>query len=394
MATGFLSTGVQGIRYREHKTRRHGIKKDRYFVIRFQSKGKRVEESLGWASQGWTLQKAQEVLAELKKGARTGEGPVRLKEKRELAETQAQIAKEKLEKEKRESIILDDFFDEVYFPGRQLITKKGTWNTEKSIYNRWLRMNIGKLSVGKLTLRDVEKIRDIQIKAKLSPKSIKDTVALIRQICKRFEIYYNIKFKNLPTKEIKIPKVNNERHKFLKHKQAKDLLKELKKRSDITYELALFSLCTGARASEIFNLKWNCVDFKNKTILLTETKNGKNRYIYMIDKVYDLLKIKNKNTEYVFLNRNNKKINRISKTFSRVVNELELNKTAKDRYDKICFHTLRHTFASWQVQSGASLYVLANLLGHSELKMTQRYAHLAKNNMQDAMQNYQENLNF
>ncbi|MCT4628009.1 hypothetical protein [Halodesulfovibrio sp.] len=46
------STSIRGIRYREHPTRKHGVKKDRYFAICYQKDGKRREAALGWASEG------------------------------------------------------------------------------------------------------------------------------------------------------------------------------------------------------------------------------------------------------------------------------------------------------------------------------------------------------
>jgi site-specific recombinase XerD len=64
-------------------------------------------------------------------------------------------------------------------------------------------------------------------------------------------------------------------------------------------------------------------------------------------------------------------------TFERVVAELGLNAGIEDRRDKVVFHTLRHTFASWLVQGGIDLYRVKELMGHSVMAMTERYAHLA-----------------
>ena len=71
-----------GVRYREHPERKHGVRSDRYFVIRFQAQGRRREEALGWASEGWTEHKAAIELAKLKEASKMGKGPSSLAEKR------------------------------------------------------------------------------------------------------------------------------------------------------------------------------------------------------------------------------------------------------------------------------------------------------------------------
>src|SRR5712671_4291141 len=90
-------TVAPGIRARDHATRRHGVKLDRYFTLRFSVDGRQVEEALGWASEGWTRARAQEELGKLREAKRTGEGPATLRERvrakrsaeREQAETEA-----------------------------------------------------------------------------------------------------------------------------------------------------------------------------------------------------------------------------------------------------------------------------------------------------------------
>ena len=71
-----------GIRYREHPARRHGVKPDRYYVIRFGVDGKRFEDACGWASEGWTVAKVEQRRNELRESAKAG-GPATMREMRE-----------------------------------------------------------------------------------------------------------------------------------------------------------------------------------------------------------------------------------------------------------------------------------------------------------------------
>src|SRR5260370_25361932 len=68
-------TVAPGIRARDHATRKYGVKLDRYFTLRFSVEGRQVEDALGWASEGWTLARAQEELGKLRTAKRTGQGP-------------------------------------------------------------------------------------------------------------------------------------------------------------------------------------------------------------------------------------------------------------------------------------------------------------------------------
>ena len=75
-------------------------------------------------------------------------------------------------------------------------------------------------------------------------------------------------------------------------------------------------------------------------------------------------------SEYVFT-LNDKPLFRgwVQHLFKRYVRELKLP-------ERLHFHSLRHTFASWLVQDGATLYEVQKLLGHSSAKVTEVYSHL------------------
>ena len=80
----------------------------------------------------------------------------------------------------------------------------------------------------------------------------------------------------------------------------------------------------------------------------------------------------------------------MSLTFERAVKACQLNKGYNDRRQKVVFHSLRHTFASRLVQKGVSLYEVKELLGHSDIKMTMRYAHLANETLRQAISKLDE----
>jgi len=149
----------------------------------------------------------------------------------------------------------------------------------------------------------------------------------------------------------------------------------------------------GLRAGEVFALTWGCVDFGHGALTLLDTKS-RDRVVYMTQQVREMLlgRERGQPSDLVFPARGGGKIEAISKTFDKVVEAVGLNDGILDARQKVCFHTLRHTFASWHVQNGTDLYVVQKLLGHSTLTMTQRYAHLAPDTLRKATDMFDNSL--
>jgi len=128
--------------------------------------------------------------------------------------------------------------------------------------------------------------------------------------------------------------------------------------------------------------------------MLRDTKNKKNRIAFMTSAVKEVLSqmVRRNNDDLVFPHPHGKKYTEISRSFERVVKELHLNEGVTDRRQKVVFHTLRHTYASWLVESGVDLYTVKTLLGHSTLAMTERYSHLGNNTLQNAVRVFEDKI--
>jgi integrase len=144
------------------------------------------------------------------------------------------------------------------------------------------------------------------------------------------------------------------------------------------WEICLFSLHTGVRAGEVFQVRWGHVDYDLGLLQIADTKTTEPRTVFMTEIVREMLQGKDQGApgELVFKARNGGKIANLSKAFYRHVKELGLNDGIEDRRQKVTFHTLRHTFASWLAIQGTPLLEIKELLGHKTIEMTMRYAHL------------------
>jgi integrase len=224
-----------------------------------------------------------------------------------------------------------------------------------------------------------------------SPRTIQYVFATIRQ-CWNLAKRDGIVTSDSPTRQVRLLKFDNKRFRFLTHEESDSLLNELKKRSVQTSQIALISLHCGARADEVFKLKWKDVDIEKGFLTLWDTKNTKTRTAFMTQEVKDMFSKfdRGHNGELVFKNRNGSKINKISNAFSRAVKKLGFNDGITDRRQKVVFHTLRHTYASWHVQTGTDLYTLQQLMGLSSFALVERYAHLSPTTLQAATRNFEK----
>jgi integrase len=142
--------------------------------------------------------------------------------------------------------------------------------------------------------------------------------------------------------------------------------------------IVLIALTTGMRISEVFGLKWADLLYKEELIVVrAKLKGGKVRYVPMPSELAAELR----KYPIVFAEERifppepgaKRERQRVDKSFETI---LELAGIENFR-----FHDLRHTFASWYMMNGGDLYELAKILGHSNIKMTERYAKLAKSHI-------------
>ncbi len=148
-------------------------------------------------------------------------------------------------------------------------------------------------------------------------------------------------------------------------------------------DMLVVAVATGMRRGEILNLTWESIDLERRIILVRnvngfQTKSGKTRTIPMNDMVFSVIwkNVSVPHGKYVFEYRGAP----IQESLATHRFKIYVRMAGLD--PKIHFHSLRHTFASWLVQDGATLYEVQKLLGHSSLTMTQIYSHLEPEQLQ------------
>ncbi|MCC5832506.1 MAG: tyrosine-type recombinase/integrase [Chlamydiales bacterium] len=136
--------------------------------------------------------------------------------------------------------------------------------------------------------------------------------------------------------------------------------------------IVLLGITTGMRKSEITKLTWDRLDLERGLITLKETKSGRPRTVSLIGRPLEILRerflCRKKHSPYVFPAK---------KRFGHICIRKAWDEACKRaRVANLRFHDLRHTFATYAAEEGASNLELAAALGHQTLQMLQRYTHM------------------
>ncbi len=323
---------------------RHASLKDKTFYISYRSKSshKQIMEKVGRESEGMTPEKARDI-------------------------RNARIAASVDKKFERKKVLtFGQIFEKYIVAAKQ---EKKSWRTDLGTYRTWLEKPFGKMKMDEISPFHLNKLKKQMTDQGSAPRTVNKALQVVRHT-------YNWASQNQlysgdnPATKVKFYKLDNARQRFLTPEEAVTLLEALKARSYQTYCIAYVSLLTGMRLGEVLNLSWNDIDFENNLIMVRDTKNGESRMIPISAPLKQLLSEIPVTGPKVFTHKG------LSKSFYRTVRDLGFNEGIEDRRQRVSFHTLRHTYASWAVKAGLPLYNLSKALGQKTLAMTQRYAHL------------------
>lgn len=224
--------------------------------------------------------------------------------------------------------------------------------------------------------------RHLQYKSKVSVYTAQKHLAYLRsffnQAINSGYLDYNPCFK---LKNFKIPQ------KLPNYFSEVDFQKLLEVVEDIDLkDLFIISVNTGMRQKELLRLSWNQINLKSGILILDNQSNiTKSKKIRTLPlnriSLYILTKRNHQSRSNLVFTYNDLPIKQdfITHKFKKYVRKAKLN-------DNLKFHSLRHTFASWLVQRGVSIYQVSKLLGHADIKTTEIYAHLRADDLRKSVE--------
>ena len=281
--------------------------------------------------------------------------------------------------------LLQDFFLEKYLP--YVKSYKRSWGTDESMIRNHLVPKLGSLAMGRMTPPDIAVFLERMKSEAYASGTCNRALVLLR-----FGFALALRWKvpgvdSNPVKEIRNIKDDNKIERYLTEQQTVVLLRAVRQsKSEILQFIVLFLIYTGARKREVLDARWRDIDWAQKSWRIPKTKSGKVRHVPLSTGAMKLL-------EHVRLQirdglLSDQPIFANPKTGQPFVSFFYAWNNARIRAGLPDFriHDLRHSFASYLVNAGRSLYEVQELLGHADIKTTSRYAHLSRERLVAAVE--------
>ena len=267
-------------------------------------------------------------------------------------------------KRKAESLRFTDFA-EMYL-NDYAKTSKRSWKTDAS-YLKPMKEFFGDTFLSSITALDIEKFKTRRLEDGVTKSTVNRCLAILRRMFNLAHDWGNLNESPMRTVRFFSEK-DNLKERILDPEEEPRLLDSS---SQHLKAIVITALNSGMRRGEILSLKWDAVDFQNRILKVEKSKSGKQRFIEMNSSLFALMKqlrVKNPGAEYVFSNP------KTGRPFAQVKTAFKAA-CRRAGIKGLRFHDLRHTFATRLIEAGIDIVTVRDLLGHSSVKLTERYTH-------------------
>lgn len=254
---------------------------------------------------------------------------------------------------------------------------KRSWKCDLSLLKNHVEPVWGKKYLDQVTKADVVTLFAGHRK-KYTPGSCNRLLILIRFMFTLALRWETPGLKSNPAKDHPLFKEQNQRERFLSEPDAQALFAAIKQSTNpMLQHIIPMLILTGARKREVLDARWEDIDFEHKSWRIHTTKSGQPRHVPLSDGAIGVLDAIPRNGEWIFANEDT------GKPYASIYASWHTARTRAGLAD-VRVHDLRHSFASFLVNAGRSIYEVQRLLGHAHIRTTQRYAHLSKDTLLDA----------
>lgn len=210
----------------------------------------------------------------------------------------------------------------------------------------------------------------------LAPTTCNRILAVFKSVCSMAAVHGTLPHGQSPCNGVSPFKVYFQRERYLARDEALRLMGVLEQSDRPEARVLRLLLLTGARKNEILRLRWEHIRLDLRILTVPLSKSGKPRHIPLSDEAAAVIRSipQIPGNPWLFPGHSpGKPLSDIYLFWNRIRRELGL--------EDVRVHDLRHTFASFLVSTGHSLYEVQKLLGHSDPRTTMRYAHLGQSTL-------------
>lgn len=282
------------------------------------------------------------------------------------------------EKARKAVLTFDEFFEQHYLP--YVKPRKRSWDRDEELYRLRIKKAFGQKRLNQITRHQVQTFHTALKDEGLAAATCNHHIKLLRHAF-NLAIDWEMLETN-PVSRVPLFHEDNKIEHYLDDAELGRLLLILRTDENRNVcRVALFLLSTGCRLNEALSAKWSDVDLE-KGVFIVSAKNSKSkrmRSVPLNDSALEILsQLDTQNRhEYLFINQ---KTGNPYTTIGKVWNRLRMKAGLKH----LRLHDLRHQYASFLVNGGRTLYEVQQILGHSDPKVTMRYAHLSTKALRDA----------
>lgn len=268
----------------------------------------------------------------------------------------------------KEKLTLKYFAEAVYIPHAKL--HKRSWELDVYMLKKYIYPYFGDENVHAMTSSALMNWQRKLFEKGLCFGTCNRIMALMRALFSalvRNDIIDKIQNPCLKVQDFALPPA---RERYLTQKEVRKVLRYLdNSRQTAGAAFIKLLLFTGARKSEILKATWEYVDLSARILTVPLSKSGKARHIALSEEALSVIKSLPRTNKWLFPGNSSDK-------------PMACPYYLWGQLKKACgladirIHDLRHSYASFMVNNGCSLYEVQKVLGHSDPRMTQRYAHL------------------
>lgn len=271
----------------------------------------------------------------------------------------------------KRGLTFEEFVNKQYLPHTREYKK--AWQSDLSLITKHLLPAFGQRQIHQIAREDIAALYKKTMSNGAARGTANRVIAVARHIF-NLAIQWEIpSLKKNPTKDVRL--VNEQTlERYLSNDDTQKVFEAvIRSENKMLRYIVPMLILTGARKREVLDSKWVDFDLPNRVWRIPKTKSGSARYVPISDGVLDLLAgvPRFDGCAYVFPNPD---------TLYPYQNIFTAWKVARTRagLPELRIHDLRHSFASFMVNNGRSLYEVQKILGHSQIKTTERYAHLSQ----------------